>query len=128
MQVVVLAFGENFPAAGGQGITQAFSLAIASAGLVSFALVLALVEQVVLENVEQNVKKGSPIITTGHVGANAWECAWPVYLACILLARIRPLVLLTCMVALPFCFHTRVRAMPMLHVSPADATCSIYSA
>ena len=68
-QVLVLAFGENFPAPGtGSPLAeQAFAVAIAGAGLVSFALVLALVEQVVLENVEENVKRGSPIVASGHV-------------------------------------------------------------
>lgn len=66
----MLAFGENFPQSDGRASDlpqQAFAIATAGAGLVSFALVLALVEQVVLENVEENVKRGSPVVTSGHV-------------------------------------------------------------
>ena len=64
----MLAFGGNFPADGASKIgDQAFALAVAAAGLVSFALVLALVEQVVMELVEENVKRGSRIVTSGHV-------------------------------------------------------------
>jgi hypothetical protein len=40
-------------------------------GLVSFALVLALVEQVVLEVLESNVKQGSQVYEEGHVSAGA---------------------------------------------------------
>lgn len=67
----MLLFGENFPQPDGSSSDlpqQAFAIATAGAGLVSFALVLALVEQVVLENVEANVKRGSPVVTSGHVG------------------------------------------------------------
>ena len=46
MQVLVLAFADNFPPAAGRTAEQVFALTVAAAGLVSFALVLALVEQV----------------------------------------------------------------------------------
>lgn len=66
----MLAFGGNFPAEGTAKVAdQAFALAIAAAGLLCFALVLALFEQVVMEAVEDNVKKGSRIFTSGHVTA-----------------------------------------------------------
>ncbi|KAK9800732.1 hypothetical protein WJX73_002178 [Symbiochloris irregularis] len=74
-QVLVLAFGENFPQTDGRTPDlpqQVFAIATAGAGLVSFALVLALVEQVVLENVEENVKRGSPVITSGHTVLLMW--------------------------------------------------------
>ena len=40
---------------------------VATTGLASFALVLALVEQVVLEVIEDNVKRGSKVYQRGHV-------------------------------------------------------------
>lgn len=46
---------------------QAFGVVAASIGLASFALVLALVEQIVLEVIESNVKTGSAVYETGHV-------------------------------------------------------------
>ena len=45
-QVALLLFGENFPPATSPPAEQLFSMATASIGLVSFALILALVEQV----------------------------------------------------------------------------------
>ncbi len=44
--VMVLGFGENFPGESAPPLAQAFSVAVATAGLAAFALVLALVEQV----------------------------------------------------------------------------------
>jgi hypothetical protein len=44
----VLSFGENFPEEGGAIAQQMFSVVVAGLGLAGFALVLALVEQVVL--------------------------------------------------------------------------------
>jgi hypothetical protein len=41
-------------------------------GLAAFAMVLALVEQVVLETLEANVKRGSKVFETGHVSAKCW--------------------------------------------------------
>lgn len=46
---------------------QIFSVCIAGLGLISFALVLALVEQVVLEVLEENVEKGSQVFEKDHV-------------------------------------------------------------
>jgi hypothetical protein len=43
-------------------------------GLAAFAMVLALVEQVVLETLEANVKRGSKVFETGHV-SGCWLLA-----------------------------------------------------
>jgi hypothetical protein len=40
-------------------------------GLCAFALVLALVEQVVLEGMEANVKRGSRVYEAGHVSGTS---------------------------------------------------------
>ena len=48
---------------------QVFGVLVATTGLASFALVLALVEQVVLEVIEDNVKRGSKVYQRGHVRA-----------------------------------------------------------
>lgn len=50
-----------------EGIRQGFSIIVACFGLAAFALVLALVEQVVLESMENNVKQGSRVFESGHV-------------------------------------------------------------
>lgn len=67
MQVLTLVLGQDFPEVNANAINQAFSLLAAALGLVSFALVLALVEQIVLEVVETNVRTGSPIFEKDHV-------------------------------------------------------------
>ena len=67
MQVLTLVLGQDFPEVNANAVNQAFSLLAAALGLVSFALVLALVEQIVLEVVENNVRTGSPIYEKDHV-------------------------------------------------------------
>ena len=67
MQVLTLVLGQDFPEVNANVVNQAFSLLAAALGLVSFALVLALVEQIVLEVVETNVRTGSPIFEKDHV-------------------------------------------------------------
>jgi hypothetical protein len=52
VQVGLLLFGENFPPATDPPAEQVFSLVTASVGLASFALILALVEQVPTPTVE----------------------------------------------------------------------------
>ena len=47
-------------------------LQVASIGLASFALVLALVEQIVLEVIESNVKRGSIVYEEAHVCFCSW--------------------------------------------------------
>lgn len=70
MQVLTLVLGQDFPEVNANVVNQAFSLLAAALGLVSFALVLALVEQIVLEVVESNVRTGSPIFEKDHVRLN----------------------------------------------------------
>ncbi len=67
LQVLTLVLGQDFPEVNANVVNQAFSLLAAALGLVSFALVLALVEQIVLEVVETNVRTGSPIFEKDHV-------------------------------------------------------------
>ena len=45
-------------------------------GLASFALVLALIEQVVLEVLESNVRRGSRVYEAGHVSAVGGAHVW----------------------------------------------------
>lgn len=49
LQVLVVVFGQELPDATASVIDQTFSLVVAFVGLGAFALVLALIEQVVLE-------------------------------------------------------------------------------
>lgn len=71
--VITISFGQEFPDAQGSTFpTQVFSVAVAVFGLSAFALVLALVEQVVLELLEANVKRGSSVYETGHILILAW--------------------------------------------------------
>lgn len=51
---------------------QAFAVAVSVLGLTSFALVLALMEQVVLEVLERNVRQGSAVYEAGHVVVLSW--------------------------------------------------------
>lgn len=67
LQVCQWVFGQEFPAASSPLTQQVFAVVTAMMGLCVFALVLALVEQVVLEGMEANVKRGSRVYETGHV-------------------------------------------------------------
>lgn len=60
-------FGNSFPDNAANSVEQGFSLLIAALGIASFAISLALVEQVVLENLDANVRRGSKVYETGHV-------------------------------------------------------------
>lgn len=60
-------FGQEFPPADSSVSQQGFAVVTAMVGLCAFALVLALVEQVVLEGMEANVKRGNRVYETGHV-------------------------------------------------------------
>ena len=57
-QVIVISLGENLVGTSAPLPAQLFTVVFALAGLVSFALVLALVEQVILTLVEDNVTTG----------------------------------------------------------------------
>jgi hypothetical protein len=66
-------FGQEFPGPESPIAQQAFAVVTAMVGLCAFALVLALVEQVVLEGMEANVKRGSRVYKAGHVSATLWH-------------------------------------------------------
>jgi hypothetical protein len=67
-EVVVLSFGENFPSPfEGSPSSQLFSVIVATFGLATFAVVVALVEQAVLELIDANVKRGSDVYEENHV-------------------------------------------------------------
>ncbi len=53
---------------------QTFSIFAAITGLIAFAIVVALVEQLVLEILTQNVSRGSQVYEKGHILVLAW--AW----------------------------------------------------
>ena len=59
MQVIVISLGENLVGTSAPLPAQLFTVVFALAGLVSFALVLALVEQVILTLVQDNVTTGA---------------------------------------------------------------------
>ncbi|KAJ9511775.1 hypothetical protein QJQ45_022651, partial [Haematococcus lacustris] len=72
-EVLILSFGQEFPEVDSPSIShQAFSVLVAAIGLASFALVLALVEQVVLEVIEENVRRGTRVFEAGHVLVLGW--------------------------------------------------------
>jgi len=60
-------FGQQLPDEATSFAQQAFAVSVAAIGLAAFALVLALVEQVVLQVVDENVARGSRVFETGHV-------------------------------------------------------------
>ncbi|GAB4820155.1 hypothetical protein N2152v2_007201 [Parachlorella kessleri] len=65
--------GQDLPSLEATPLTsQVFAVAVVLLGLVSFALVLALVEQVVLEVLEGNVRKGSQVYEEGHIVVLSW--------------------------------------------------------
>ncbi|KAK9803748.1 hypothetical protein WJX73_000566 [Symbiochloris irregularis] len=70
--VLVVVLGQELPDKAEPVIDQAFALLIAATGLAAFALVLALVEQVVLEVLQRRVSIGSPVYERGHVVILGW--------------------------------------------------------
>ncbi|KAG2488904.1 hypothetical protein HYH03_012534 [Edaphochlamys debaryana] len=72
-EVMKFSLGQDLPPSSPPSpVRQAFSVGIASVGLAAFALVLALVEQVVFEVFEGNVRQGSAVYEEGHVLVLAW--------------------------------------------------------
>ncbi|KAG2488131.1 hypothetical protein HYH03_013277 [Edaphochlamys debaryana] len=72
-EVLSLSLSQDLPPASpASPIEQAFSVGVASVGLAAFALVLALVEQLVFEVFEDNVRQGSRVYEQGHVLVLAW--------------------------------------------------------
>lgn len=70
--VLAVVLGQALPPDGSGFPSQAFAVAISVLGLASFALVLALMEQVVLEVLERNVRQGSTVYESGHTVVLAW--------------------------------------------------------
>ena len=71
--ILKIILGQDLPEETGVAIAeQIFAVAIAVIGLASFALILALIEQVVLEVLEGNVRKGSAVMEDGHYVLLCW--------------------------------------------------------
>jgi hypothetical protein len=66
-QVCAYVFGQDFPGPEASLGHQVLAVGVAVIGLAAFAMVLALVEQVVLDALEANVKRGSKVYESGHV-------------------------------------------------------------
>ena len=68
-QVVLLTFGENFPDVEliSEWPFQLFSVLMAVVGVLGFAVVLGLTEQVILEVLERNVRQGTKVFERRHV-------------------------------------------------------------
>ena len=89
-QVLIVWFGE-FPEVPRGFPRQAFSILMAITGLAAFAIVLALVEQLVLQILTENVSRGSQVYEEGHILVLAWaetqrdrEVIWKI------LSQVRP--------------------------------------
>lgn len=70
-EALVVVFGQDLPDTTASLLQQLWSLMVAAIGLAAFALVLALVEQVVLEVLKNNVQRGSQVYEKGHVRARS---------------------------------------------------------
>ena len=66
-EALVVVFGQDLPDTTASLLQQLWALMVAAVGLAAFALVLALVEQVVLEVLKNNVQRGSQVYEEGHV-------------------------------------------------------------
>ncbi len=75
-EALVVVFGQDLPDTTASVLQQLWALMVAAVGLAAFALVLALVEQVVLEVLKNNVQRGSQVYEEGHVSHNF--CILPV--------------------------------------------------
>lgn len=71
--MLIVWFGE-FPEVPKGLPAQTFSIVMALTGLAAFAIVLAIVEQLVLEILTQNVSRGSQVYEKGHILVLAWAC------------------------------------------------------
>lgn len=79
LQILVVVLGQELPEETADTAQQVFGLVVAAIGLAAFALVLALVEQVVLQILDDNVRRGSRVFESGHVSGlllvkPAWRC------------------------------------------------------
>jgi len=70
-QVLITWFGE-YPEVPKGIPQQIFSVAMTITGLAAFAIVLALVEQLVLQILNDNVSRGSQVYEKGHILVLAW--------------------------------------------------------
>ncbi|KAI7839964.1 hypothetical protein COHA_006285 [Chlorella ohadii] len=70
--VLAVVLGQELPAENAGLASQLFAVVVAIFGFASFALVLALIEQVVLEVLDNNVKRGCAVYETGHTVVLAW--------------------------------------------------------
>lgn len=66
-QVCQWVLGQQFPAPDASLGQQVLAVVTAIFGLAAFAICLALVEQLVLDTLEANVKRGSQVYESGHV-------------------------------------------------------------
>ena len=84
MQLLDVVLGQDLPDVNATTVFyKIFAPLVATIGLVAFALVLALVEQLVLQVLESNVKRGSRVFETGHVSHKAVQklgVVWPLEL------------------------------------------------
>eukprot|EP00884_Botryococcus_braunii_P022121 jgi/Botrbrau1/8593/Bobra.0380s0014.1 len=71
-EILVVVFGQELPPDNARWVEQVFGIAAITTGLALFALVLALVEQVVLQVLEENVQRGSRVFETGHILVLGW--------------------------------------------------------
>ncbi|GBF91919.1 hypothetical protein Rsub_04643 [Raphidocelis subcapitata] len=67
-------FGESFPSSAAAPPQQFLAVLTGLSGLLGFALILALVEQVVLDGLDANVRKGRRVFEKGHILILSW-CA-----------------------------------------------------
>lgn len=71
--ILQIVLGQELPEESGVSVLQqVFAVTIAVIGLASFALILALIEQVVLEVLEGNVRLGSKVIEEDHFVLLCW--------------------------------------------------------
>ena len=83
-EALVVVFGQDLPDTTASVLQQLWSLTVAAVGLAAFALVLALVEQVVLEVLKNNVQRGSQVYETGHVSPSCMSFVMLVRVSCSL--------------------------------------------
>ena len=66
-QILSVVYGQQLPSPDASIGYQVFGVAVATTGLATFALVLALLQQVVLEVIDENVKQGRRVYEEQHV-------------------------------------------------------------
>ncbi|KAK9845991.1 hypothetical protein WJX81_007900 [Elliptochloris bilobata] len=71
-EVMKVVFGQDLADESAGVAQQVFSVSVAIGGLAAFALVLALIEQVVLQVLDDNVKRGSRVFESNHVLILGW--------------------------------------------------------